>query len=178
MKRIGIMLLSGVFLGACAGGPATTRERGAVTGAAVGAGAGAIIGSASGKPVQGAVIGGAMGALAGAVIGDQAQAREREAAVRHYPPPPPTAAGPALRYEPSWGVYVVEPHPHILFYEGHYYYWDGHVWHATIQWGGTWSVVRVVPGPVVKVPRRHLRGEPPPWAVAKHKHKHKKWKKR
>ncbi len=182
MKRIGIVLVSGVFLGACAGGPATPRERGAVTGAAIGAGAGAIIGSASGKPGQGALIGGAMGAVTGAIIGDQAQARERQAAVQPAPVPPPAppqappspAAGPPVRYEPIWGVYVVEPHPHILFYEGRYYYWDGRIWYAALKWGGPWSVVRVVPVPVAKVPPGHLRGGPPPWAGPKHKHK--KWK--
>ena len=51
-------LITGLFLvTACAGGPATTREKGALTGAVIGAGTGAIIGSQTGNAGAGAAIG-------------------------------------------------------------------------------------------------------------------------
>lgn len=66
-------------LGACSR-PLTTREKGTLGGAAIGAGTGAIIGSQTGHAGTGAVIGGALGALGGAVVGDEAQAQEEEQA--------------------------------------------------------------------------------------------------
>jgi phage tail tape-measure protein len=60
----------------CAGGPLTTREKGAGIGALGGAAAGGIIGSAVGHPVAGALIGGGLGLGAGALIGDQMQGQE------------------------------------------------------------------------------------------------------
>ncbi len=53
--------------------PLSTREKGALGGAAVGAGAGALLGGG-----KGAAIGGAAGALGGAIIGDQMQRREND----------------------------------------------------------------------------------------------------
>ncbi len=53
--------------------PLSTREKGALGGAALGAGTGAIFGGG-----KGAAIGGAAGALGGAIIGDQMQRRENE----------------------------------------------------------------------------------------------------
>ncbi|HEY2989066.1 MAG TPA: glycine zipper domain-containing protein [Candidatus Binatia bacterium] len=60
----------------CAGGPLTTREKGAGIGALGGAAAGGIIGSTVGHPAAGALIGGGLGAGAGALIGDQLQGQE------------------------------------------------------------------------------------------------------
>lgn len=70
-------LLAGVLLfGGCAGGPLTTREKGAGIGALGGAAVGGIIGSAVGHPAAGAAIGGGVGLGAGALIGDQIQNQE------------------------------------------------------------------------------------------------------
>jgi hypothetical protein len=60
----------------CAGGPLTTREKGAGIGALGGAAAGGIIGSAVGAPAAGALIGGGLGLGAGALVGDQLQGQE------------------------------------------------------------------------------------------------------
>ena len=60
----------------CAGGPLTTREKGAGIGALGGAAVGGIVGSAVGHPGAGAAIGGGVGLGAGALIGDQMQGRE------------------------------------------------------------------------------------------------------
>lgn len=62
----------------CAGGPLTTREKGAAIGTVGGAATGGIIGAAVGAPGTGAAVGGALGLGAGALIGDQLQARERD----------------------------------------------------------------------------------------------------
>jgi phage tail tape-measure protein len=67
----GVVLLSG-----CAGGPLSTREKGAGIGALGGAAAGGLIGSAVHHPAAGAAIGGALGLGAGALIGDQLQGQE------------------------------------------------------------------------------------------------------
>jgi uncharacterized protein YcfJ len=56
--------------------PLTTREKGVLTGGALGAGAGAIIGAATGSPGAGAAIGGALGAVGGGLTGDQLQRQE------------------------------------------------------------------------------------------------------
>jgi len=60
----------------CAGGPMTTREKGAGIGALGGAAAGGLIGSAFRHPGMGAAIGGGTGLVAGALIGDYMQGRE------------------------------------------------------------------------------------------------------
>jgi len=66
-------------LAACASGPLTGREKGALAGGALGAGGGALIGKhvMHGKTAQGAAIGGAAGALGGWIIGDQVDASSR-----------------------------------------------------------------------------------------------------
>jgi phage tail tape-measure protein len=64
----------------CAGGPLSTREKGAGIGALGGAAAGGIVGSAVGHPAAGALIGGGLGLGAGALIGDQLQGQE----IRNY----------------------------------------------------------------------------------------------
>jgi len=69
------LLISATAMG-CAGGPLTTREKGAGIGALGGAAAGGLIGSAVGRPAAGALIGGGLGLGAGALVGDQLQGQE------------------------------------------------------------------------------------------------------
>jgi phage tail tape-measure protein len=72
-----IFFLAGALaVASCAGGPLTTREKGAGIGALGGAAAGGLVGSAVGHPGAGAAIGGGLGLGAGALIGDQMQGRE------------------------------------------------------------------------------------------------------
>ena len=61
----------------CAGGPMTTREKGAAIGGLGGAAAGGLIGTAVGHPGVGAAIGGGVGLGAGALIGDYMQGQEQ-----------------------------------------------------------------------------------------------------
>ena len=60
----------------CAGGPITTREKGAGIGALGGAAAGDLIGAAVRHPAAGAAIGAGVGLGAGALIGDYMQGQE------------------------------------------------------------------------------------------------------
>ena len=72
-----ILVLAGALLIAgCAGGPLSTREKGAGIGALGGATAGGLIGAAVGHPGAGAAIGGGLGLGAGALVGDQLQGQE------------------------------------------------------------------------------------------------------
>jgi Glycine zipper len=74
-----ILLLAGALMAlGCAGGPLTTREKGAGIGALGGAAAGGLIGSAVGHPGAGAAIGGGLGLGAGALVGDQLQGQENQ----------------------------------------------------------------------------------------------------
>jgi hypothetical protein len=73
------LLLAGTLIViGCAGGPLTTREKGAGIGALGGAAAGGLIGSAVGHPGAGAAIGGGLGLGAGALVGDQLQGQENQ----------------------------------------------------------------------------------------------------
>ena|SRR5437867_12168225 len=77
LKSTGITLLAGALLfTGCAGGPLSTREKGAGIGALGGAAAGGLVGAAVGHPGAGAAIGGALGLGAGALVGDQLQGHE------------------------------------------------------------------------------------------------------
>jgi phage tail tape-measure protein len=77
VQSTGITVLAGaLLLTSCAGGPLSTREKGAGIGALGGAATGGIIGSAVGHPGAGAAIGGALGLGAGALVGDQLQGHE------------------------------------------------------------------------------------------------------
>jgi uncharacterized protein YcfJ len=71
---LAMLTVSVLFASACASGPLSGRETGALGGGALGAGAGAIIGHQKGKKAEGAAIGGAVGAVTGAIIGDQSDA--------------------------------------------------------------------------------------------------------
>ena len=78
-NKAGMLLLGGTLMVAgCAGGPLTTREKGAGIGAVGGAVAGGLIGAAVGHPGAGAAIGGGLGLGAGALIGDQMQGQENQ----------------------------------------------------------------------------------------------------
>jgi hypothetical protein len=74
----GTAVIGALALG-CAGGPISTREKGAGIGALGGAAVGGLIGSAVRHPALGAAIGGGLGLGAGALIGDQLQGREIQA---------------------------------------------------------------------------------------------------
>lgn len=75
-KSLGAFTIAALLGAGCAGGPLSTREKGAGIGALGGAAAGGIIGSAVGHPAAGALIGGGLGLGAGALIGDQIQGQE------------------------------------------------------------------------------------------------------
>jgi len=78
-NKAGMLLLGGTLMVAgCAGGPLTTREKGAGIGTVGGAVAGGLIGAAVGHPAAGALIGGGVGLGAGALIGDQMQGQENQ----------------------------------------------------------------------------------------------------
>jgi phage tail tape-measure protein len=73
----GLLLAGTILVSGCAGGPLTTREKGAGIGALGGAAVGGLIGSAVGHPAAGAAIGGGLGLGAGALVGDQLQGQEQ-----------------------------------------------------------------------------------------------------
>jgi hypothetical protein len=79
LSMIAGTVLVGAIVAGCAGGPITTREKGAGIGAFSGAAVGGLIGSAVHHPAIGAAIGGGLGLGAGALIGDQLQGRENQA---------------------------------------------------------------------------------------------------
>jgi len=83
MKRLVGLISLAAFLGGCAA-PLTTREKGVLTGGALGAGAGAIIGNQMGHQGKGALIGGALGALGGGLVGDQLQGQEQRQTAQEY----------------------------------------------------------------------------------------------
>lgn len=61
-----------------AGGPMSTREKGAGIGAVGGAAAGGLLGAAFGRPGMGAAIGGGTGLVGGALVGDYMQGQEQQ----------------------------------------------------------------------------------------------------
>ena len=71
-----ILLIGALILTGCAGGPLSTREKGAGIGALGGAAAGGLVGAAVGHPGAGAAVGGALGLGTGALVGDQLQGQE------------------------------------------------------------------------------------------------------
>jgi phage tail tape-measure protein len=75
-RTFSVLTLVALLAVGCAGGPLSTREKGAGIGALAGAATGGIIGSAVGHPAAGALIGGGLGLGAGALIGDQLQGQE------------------------------------------------------------------------------------------------------
>jgi 5'-3' exoribonuclease 2 len=84
MKTIVTAILSAasvVFLSNCAAPAGPNTQRGAATGALLGAAAGGIIGHQSGRALEGAAIGAAAGGGAGALYGN---ARDQEQYGRRY----------------------------------------------------------------------------------------------
>src|SRR5262245_44289659 len=83
IKRVSGIIAGTVLIGAlvtgCAGGPITTREKGAGIGAFTGASVGGLMCSVVHHPALGATIGGGLCVGAGALIGDQMQGRENQA---------------------------------------------------------------------------------------------------
>jgi phage tail tape-measure protein len=73
-----VLLAATLMVVGCAGGPLTTREKGAGIGTLGGAAAGGLIGAAVGHPAAGALVGGGLGLGAGALIGDQMQGQENQ----------------------------------------------------------------------------------------------------
>ncbi len=75
------LLISGAALVVfgCEGTQFGAREKGALGGAALGAGLGAIVGSQSGNAGAGVAIGAGAGALAGGLIGNSVDGQQREA---------------------------------------------------------------------------------------------------
>ncbi len=70
-------LVAALTLSNCSGPTGPSTQRGAVTGALLGAGAGAIIGNQSGRAGEGALIGAAAGGLGGAAIGNARDTERR-----------------------------------------------------------------------------------------------------
>ena len=60
----------------CSGQPLSTREKGTLGGAGIGAIGGTIIGAAVGAPAAGALIGGGLGGVTGYVVGNHMQNTE------------------------------------------------------------------------------------------------------
>jgi hypothetical protein len=106
LKALGLAIL----IAGCST-PLSTREKGALAGGAVGAGAGAVIGSTTEHTGTGALIGAGVGAVSGALIGDAMQANEqRQAAPARLPAAPPATAPP-----PPAPVVVAPPPPETLY---------------------------------------------------------------
>jgi hypothetical protein len=172
--------------------PLTTREKGALTGGAIGAGTGAIIGSQSGHTGTGALIGAGIGALGGAVIGDAIQGAEQKKTAAATPPPapappppppvaiappppvavaaPPPVAAPAqprLVWVPEWGMYVVEGQD-VVYYNNTYYYFYGGRWYVSRAYTGPWVLVEAPPPAFAKLPKGP-KGHLPPGLAKKGK---------
>lgn len=113
MKRIALIGMAALLFSACASGGLTTREKGTLGGAALGAATGAIIGSATGKAGTGALIGAGLGGLTGAVIGDQLQAVQQQGEhagpVAATPPPSPPTPQPQAAAVAVPGTYTGDP---------------------------------------------------------------------
>ncbi len=78
MKTVYLSIIAAVCavgLSNCASPAGPSTQRGAATGALIGAGAGAIIGNQSGRPLEGAAIGALGGAAVGGTYGN---ARDQE----------------------------------------------------------------------------------------------------
>src|SRR5258707_12701097 len=91
VQSTGITVLAGaLLLTGCAGGPLSTREKGAGIGALGGAAAGGLIGAAVGHPGVGAAVGGGLGLGAGALSRDPMRReenthyREQQPSHRHH----------------------------------------------------------------------------------------------
>ena len=77
VSRWALILTITAATAGCAGGPMSTREKGAAIGTLGGAAAGGLIGSAFHRPGMGAAIGAGAGLGAGGLIGDYMQGQEQ-----------------------------------------------------------------------------------------------------
>ena len=165
-----LLFVLALFVASCST-PLTTREKGAIAGGAIGAGAGAAIGSASGHTGTGALIGDAMQAH------EQQQAPPPPPAtpppppppvsVAPPPPPPPVSVAPppppvvvaapppphvsidirigqrpALAVVPGTSVYYA---PHVSYnyfaYGGRFYVYQNDAWLSARAYNGPWTVI-------------------------------------
>lgn len=76
-RSVAVAASAAVALSACAA-LNTSKEKGAVIGAATGAAAGAVIGSQTGSTARGAVVGAVVGGAAGAIIGHQMDQKKKD----------------------------------------------------------------------------------------------------
>jgi hypothetical protein len=76
-KSLILLALASAFLGTSCQNYGPNANRGAATGALIGAGAGAIIGNQSGRPLEGAAIGAGGGALIGGAYGNAQDQQNR-----------------------------------------------------------------------------------------------------
>lgn len=169
-KQIVIVLAVALAVAGCAT-PLTTREKGALTGGAIGAGAGAVIGSTTGHAGTGALIGAGVGAVSGALIGDAMQANEQRQAAPAPPPaapqvavvtpPPVVVPSPQLIWVPQWGVYVLEGHD-IVYHGSQYYYLYGGRWYVSGAYTGPWAIVSAPPPMLAKLPPGQFHRQLPP----------------
>ena len=70
------LLMASITLASCSGDPLSTREKGTLGGAGVGAVGGAIVGAAVGHPAAGAAIGAGLGGVTGYAVGNHMQNTE------------------------------------------------------------------------------------------------------
>ncbi|MBI2457804.1 MAG: glycine zipper 2TM domain-containing protein [candidate division NC10 bacterium] len=173
-RQIVIVLAVALAVAGCAT-PLTTREKGALTGGAIGAGAGAAIGSTTGHAGTGALIGAGVGAVSGALIGDAMQANEQRQAAPAPPaaappaapqvaivaPPPVVVPSPQLIWVPQWGVYVLEGHD-IVYHGSQYYYLYGGRWYVSRAYTGPWAIVSAPPPMLAKLPPGQFHRQLPP----------------
>ena len=80
MKRKSILtalaLVALIAVAGCSGQPLSTREKGTLGGAGIGAVGGAVVGAVVGAPAAGAAIGGALGGVTGYAVGNHMQNTE------------------------------------------------------------------------------------------------------
>jgi hypothetical protein len=161
MTRLLAVALAATFVVGCST-PLTTREKGALTGGAIGAGAGAIVGSQVGHTGAGTLIGAGIGAVSGAVIGDAIQGAEQKGAPPPPAPPPPlaTTGSPRLVWVPAWGVWVMESHD-VVYADGTYYRFHGGRWWVSQAHTGPWATVVTLPAGIAKLPPGQLHARMP-----------------
>ena len=78
MKRVIVLIGCILTIAGCEGRSLNSREKGALTGGALGAGLGAIVGNQVGSSGAGIAIGSAIGAISGGLIGNSMDATDRQ----------------------------------------------------------------------------------------------------